>query len=156
MKQLKVWLCLICLMSTTAVLAEDGVGQTIQIYTRLNSYVGTPSWLLEIRDIDHGQTIPYVFDFISGDNFWVAMTYGRNYLISASTLQFSPYRSNPFYTTRSIHDFCHIESHGKIIRGESMYITINGNLSPNTERFNCSVSRFPDNHFTVPTPDSDN
>src|SRR5690349_5971957 len=88
----------------------DGVGQTIQINTRLHSFVGKPSWLLMIRDIDHDQNIPYVYDISRGDNFWMAFTYGHNYLITASTLQFAPYRSDP-YRVKVIHNFCNLESH---------------------------------------------
>lgn len=127
---------------------DSGLGQTIQINTQLTSFVGKPSWLLVIRDLDHGQNIPYIFDFRKGANFWVAMTYGRNYLITASTLQFSPYKLDP-YNTRHIPDFCHLESNGRVIRGESMSITIGGNLTPRTAGFNCDVTRFPDNQFTV-------
>lgn len=57
---------------------QDNFGQTIQINTRLNQYLGHPSWLLIIRDLDHGQNIPYLYDFESPTNFWLAFTYGRN------------------------------------------------------------------------------
>lgn len=131
---------------------EDGVGQNIQITTNLRSFVGKPSWLLMIRDIDHDQNIPYVFDFTRSDNFWLAFTYGHNYLITASTLQYAPYRSNP-YRTKVTYDFCHLESHGRIARGESLYVTITGDLSPNTDGYTCNIVRFKDNHFTVPSSD---
>jgi hypothetical protein len=152
--QLGIWLCLCSLAVSAYAQGENGMGQTIQINTRFHSYTGRPSWTLIIRDIDHEQNIPYVFDITKGTNFWVALTYSRNYLISVSTMQFSPYRRYPGNTKR-IRNFCHLESNGKIIKGESMYITIEGDLSPNTERFDCHISRFPDNHFTVATPDSD-
>lgn len=126
----------------------DGLGQTIQIYTQLRSFVGRPSWLLIIRDIDHNQNIPYLYDFTQGDNFWLALTYGHNYLIEASTLQFAPYHRNPF-TTRVIHDFCHLESHGRIQRGESMYIMLKGNLAPGCHTYSCSVSKYLDDNFNI-------
>lgn len=131
---------------------EDGVGQTIQIYTHLDSFAGRPSWLLVIRDIDHNQNIPYVYDFTDANNFWVAITYGRNYLIEASTLQFAPYRYSQYknsYSTRTIHNFCGLESRGRIIRGDSLYITISGDLTPDTNTFNCNVLRYANANFTV-------
>jgi hypothetical protein len=131
---------------------EDGVGQTIQINTRLQSFIGRPSWLLMIRDIDHNQTIPYVYDISRGDNFWLAFTYGHNYLITASTLQFAPYKANP-YRTKVIHNFCNLESHGRIARGESLQVIITGDLSPNTDSYSCNIMRFSDNHFSVPSSD---
>lgn len=127
---------------------EDGIGQTIQIYTRLTSFTGRPSWLLVIRDIDHNQNIPYLYDFYKGDNFWMALTYGHNYLVVASTLQFAPYRADP-YRTRTIHNFCGLESQGRIIRGQSLYITISGKLTPDTNTFDCNVLRYADSNFTV-------
>jgi hypothetical protein len=129
---------------------EDGIGQTIQIYTRFQSFVGKPSWLLVIRDLDHNENIPYLFDIKRGNNFWLALTRGRNYLIVASTLQIETYnpRCNTFKKYK-IHNFCHLESHGRIIRGESMYVTINGNLAPNTDRYTCNVSSYADANFTI-------
>lgn len=138
---LRIWLCLCCLVS----LAH---AQVIQINTQLYSFVGKPSWLLVIRDLDHGQTIPYVFDIRKGSNFWIAMTYGHNYLITASTLQFSPYKQDP-YNTKHISNFCHLESHGRVIKGDSFFVTVSGNLTPRINTFNCTVSQFPDNRSTI-------
>ncbi|WP_147277466.1 hypothetical protein [Aquicella lusitana] len=131
---------------------DDGVGQTIQIYTRFHTFVGRPSWLLVIRDVDHNQNIPYLFDIERGTNFWLAFTRGRNYLITISNLQFAPYKGMPYYNTRKINNFCHLESNGRIIRGESLYITIKGNLTPNTNTFTCYVSRYADSNFTIASP----
>lgn len=153
MKQLRIWLCL-CLLMTSAFAQDHGVGQTIQLYTRISSFVGQPTWLLMIRDVDHNQNIPYVFNITSGNNFWVAMTYGRNYLITASTLQFSPYRYYPGNTKR-INNFCQLESNGRIVRGESMHVTVTGDLSPYNQQYDCSVSRFPDNYFTIAPKNQD-
>lgn len=127
---------------------DDGLGQSLQIYTRLQRFVGVPSWLLIIRDVDKNQNIPYIFDFKTGNNFWVAFTYSRNYLITVSELQFSPYRRDPYYT-KKIKNFCQLESNGQIIRGKSFYITINGNLTPNTDTFTCHVSKYSDANFTI-------
>ena len=132
----------------------DGVGQTIQIYTQLHSFIGRPSWLLIIRDIDHNQNLPYLFDFNRGDNFWVAFTYGRNYVITVSNLQFAPYREWP-YKTRKINNFCQLESNGRINKGQSMYITIKGDLTPNAGTFSCYVSKYPDTNFTIVSPKTD-
>lgn len=140
-----------CVIPVSNAQENDGLGQTIQINTRFHSFVGKPSWLLIIRDIDHGQNIPYLYDISKGDNFWLAFTYGRNYLITVSNLQFSPYRYNP-YGTKKINDFCHLESNGRIIRGESMIITINGDLSPETDTFTCHVLKYTDSHFIVYKP----
>ena len=127
---------------------DDGLGQTIQIYTRFHSFVGKPSWLLIIRDLDHGQNIPYLYDIKRGDNFWLAFTFGSNYLITVSNLQFGPY-------PRKINNFCNLESNGQIIRGQSLYITINGDLSPNTNTFSCHVLKYADSNFTIVTPKQD-
>lgn|SRR3990167_8601402 len=133
---------------------SDDIGQTIQINTRLHSYVGKPSWLLIIRDIDHNENIPYLFDFKKGENFWVAITGGRNYLITVSTLQFSPYRRNPF-RSKKIKNFCQLESQGRIIHDKSFYITISGDLTPNTNSFRCDISSYIDPHFTIAAPGSE-
>lgn len=134
---------------------NDGLGQTIQIYTRFHSFVGKPSWLLIIRDLDNDQNVPYVFDITRGDNFWLVFTYGRNYLITVSNLQISTFKSryNDFAEFK-INDFCHLESHGRIIRGESMYITIEGDLSPDPNSISCHISKFADSRFTVASPSS--
>src|SRR5690242_9027168 len=96
---------------TAIIYADDAsLGQTIQIYTNLQSFTGKPSWLLLIRDVDNDQNIPYLYDFSRGDNFWLAFTMGRNYLISESTLHFSPYHYNPYYS-KKITNFCNLQSY---------------------------------------------
>jgi len=141
-------LCL-TLSTSYAQPGADGLGQTIQITTRFQSFVGNPSWLLIIRDIDHGQNIPYLFDINSGENFWVAFSYSRNYLILASTLQISTYQSRyNSYKNYKIHNFCHLESNGRIMRGESMFVTIQGDLSPNSDSYSCQISTYADTNFT--------
>lgn len=130
---------------------DEGVGQTIQIYTQLHSFIGKPSWLLIVRDLDHNQNLPYLFDIQTGNNFWVAFTYGRNYLITVSRLQFAPYRRWP-YKTRNINNFCDLESNGRIIKGQSIYITIKGDLTPTRDTFTCHVSNYSDANFTIVNP----
>src|SRR3990167_5866017 len=111
----KVLVAVLSTLITGSVFADpDDFGQTIQIYTQLKSFVGKPSWLLMIRDVDHGQNIPYMYDFEKGDNFWLAFTFGRNYLITASRLVFNP------YNRKKINNFCGLESEGQIIRGQSL------------------------------------
>jgi hypothetical protein len=130
---------------------EDNLGNSIQIYTRLHSYMGRPSWLLIIRDIDNGQNIPYLYDISRGDNFWMAFTFSRNYVITTSKLSFSPFRHNP-YGNKVIHNFCNLESNGRVIRGQSMQVRINGDLTPDTRTYTCSVARYQDAKTFVVTP----
>lgn len=129
---------------------DEGLGKTIQIYTRFHSFVGKPSWLLMIRDVDHNQNIPYVFDIRRGDNVWVALTYGKNYLITASTMSFETYKSryNKFKQYK-IKNFCNLESNGRINRNTAMYIVIDGDLSPDGNGIQCHVSKYPEANFTV-------
>ncbi|MFZ2315560.1 MAG: hypothetical protein WAW86_07890 [Gammaproteobacteria bacterium] len=125
-------------------------GQTIQITTRLHSFVGRPTWLLEIRDVDNNQTIPYLFDITRGGNFWIALTYGRNYLVTASRLKMSSYQSRyNIYDVHEVNDFCHLESNGRINKGESLYVTLQGDLSPNPDMYTCHVMKYGNAEFTV-------
>lgn len=133
------------------ILADNaGLGQTIQINTRLRSFLGKPSWLLIIRDVDHGENIPYLFDFSRGNNFWIAFTRSRNYLITVSNLQFSTYKSRlNEYKTYRINNFCQLESFGRIVRGQSMVINITGDLTPDSCTFSCHFSKYDDFDFTI-------
>jgi len=149
----RIWMSiLLCITSplSYAQIDDDGIGQTIQIYTRFHSFVGNPSWTLIIRDIDHDQNIPHLFDIARGENHWVVFTYSRNYLITVSRMQIETYRSRyNKYKNYRLNNFCHLESHGKISRGQSMYITIEGDLSPDTHTFSCSVATYPDGNFYI-------
>ncbi len=152
-------LILLCLTTTIgyAQTDDDGLGQTIQIQTYFHSWVGKPIWTLIIRDIDHNQNIPYLFDITRGENHWVVFTYSRNYLITVSRMQIETYRSHFFkYKNYRMNNFCNLESNGRIIRGESMYITLEGDLSPDTNTFSCQISRYPDGNFFIYNPDSAN
>lgn len=142
------WGC--ALLPSYAQETNNGIGQTIQVSTRFHSLVGKPSWLVIIRDLDHNQNIPYVFDIKKGENFWVLYTYGRHYLITVSELQISTYQSR-YNTFRryKVKNFCHLESNGRIQRGTSMYITINGDLTINRDTYSCHVSSYADPSFTV-------
>ena len=126
---------------------DDGnLGQTIQIYTHFRSIIGKPVWLLIIRDLDHGQVLPYLYEFKSGDNFWLALTHSRNYQITVSSLRFDPRRSK-------INNFCQLQS--GVIRGKSLYITMDGDLRADTSRFNCNVSRYADANFSIAPSNTD-
>ena len=118
-------------------------GQKIQIITQLHSFIGKPNWLIIIRDIDHNKNIPYLYSFSQGSNDWMIFTNTRNYLILSSELAFSPYRSNP-YQTRTIKNFCHLESQGRIISGQSLRIQLRGFLSLDLKNYHCSINRYQD------------
>ncbi len=113
--------------------------QTLQIYTNFKSIWGKPSWLLIIRDVDTGLVSPYLFDIQKNDNFWVAFSYGHNYRITASVLQFPG--------CAEIKNFCNLEN--GIISGKSMYMTLSGVLSPNPFMLKCHVMKYADSNFTI-------
>lgn len=147
---IQIWIFLFLCLNTVFAYADDGLGQTVQITTRLHSFVGKPTWVLIIHDLDHNQNIPYLFDIRKGENFWVAFTYSKNYVITASNLRISTYRSRfNKYRTYEIKNFCHLESHGRINRGESMFVTIKGNLFPCDDSYTCCITKYPDTHFTI-------
>ncbi len=131
-------------------IGRDGLGQTIQINMNLTGVTGKPTWLITIRDVDNNQNVPYMFDITKDNHYWLLFTYGRNYLISASDMQITKFseRYND-YRSYQIHDFCNIESHGRISRGESMSIWITGELTPNMDKIHCQVNRFNDPNFHV-------
>lgn len=131
----------------------NGFGQTIQIQTAFTAWIGRPMWMLEIRDLDHGVNIPYMFDITRGNNFWIPLTGGRNYLILGSVLQIASYRScvNDFCNFR-IRNFCNLESNGRINRGQSMIVNIAGRLTPNRNTYTCHVTKFPETVFNIYQP----
>lgn len=109
---------------------------TLQIHVNLKSFVGNPSWLLMIRDLEHNQNIPFLYDFTNKTHYWTAYSTGKNYLIVGSTLQFNkPHK-------KSIENFCSLESNGRIVRSKNMVIQISGTLKPNSTDLKCSVSAF--------------
>lgn len=146
------WLILQLFFSSTYA-NPDNMGQFIQIETRLHSFVGRPSWLIIIRDIDHNQNIPYLYDVERGNNFWVALTYSNHYLITASKLSIETYQSRyNKYKSYHINNFCHLESNGRISRGESMRIILEGNLTPNSNTSRCTIIRYKDPATFVAVP----
>jgi hypothetical protein len=149
------WLCFISTFSH-AQSDGDGIGRVIKIQTRLHSFVGKPQWLLIIRDLDHNQNIPHLYDIRKGDNHWVAFTYGQNYLITVSNLQFNTYKgSDNRFKSFKIKNFCNLQSFGSINRSVSMDILITGDLSANTATYTCHVSKYRDTNFTVVKPNQD-
>jgi len=143
-----IWLTAATLLATTVGYCQrgNGLGQTIQINTDFRSAISKASWTLIIRDIDHNQVIPYVYDIDQGTNYWMAFTYGRNYLITVSELTFYP-------SDRKIKNFCGLESMGAVERGTSMQIQLSGRLSRNPDTFNCNVLKYADSNFNINTPE---
>jgi hypothetical protein len=117
--------------------AQPSLGQILHIYTHFSNTVAPATWLLEIRENETGRVLPYIYEIHNNENFWIAFTSGRTYRITASTVKFGPYAQ--------IRNFCHLEN--GIIDGKSMWITLSGELSPDTRRFKCIVSQFKDMPF---------
>lgn len=142
------WIC-IALPSSYAS-PDDELGQTIQIQTRFRHLIGRGTFTIVIRDLDHNQTIPYMFDVIQPNNLWLIFTHSRHYLITASRLQMDKYTPccNQFKNNRTT-NFCHLESNGRIMRGRSMRVIITGDLSPHPYTYSCQVTTFPDRDFTI-------
>jgi hypothetical protein len=122
----------------------DNFGHTIQLQTNLRSFVGKPSWLIIIRDIDHNQVIPYLYDFENESNAWIAFTYSKNYLITVSELSFSP-------SGRKIKNFCQLESMGAVQHG-SIQVYLTGKLTPREYTSSCQILKFSDTNFNIATP----
>lgn len=117
--------------------------QTLQIYTNFKNILGKPSWLLIIRDVDTGLVSPYLFEIKNHDNFWVAFTFGHNYKITASTLQFEGCAVTK--------NFCGLEN--GIISGKSLYMTLSGQLTPDPRTLKCNVMKYGDTTFTIVNDD---
>jgi len=153
MKKLILWAWMLWIITNSMPIAHaemPEIGQTIQITTRFHSFIGKPSWLIIVRDVDNDLSMPYLFTIQRGENFWLLPTHGRNYLITVSNLQINTYQSRSNgYGAYKINNFCHLESHGRIIHGESLYITIEGDLTPDPSSVNCQVQRFKDPNFSM-------
>lgn len=122
----------------TSALAGDSIAQSLQIYTHFYRIVGSPTWLLELRDVESGQVFPYMFDVKNNDNFWIAFSKEHSYQVVASEVSFDDCK---------IHNFCNLES--GVLRGKSMFIRISGTLSPNRYASSCHVQKYSDNQFVV-------
>ncbi|HSW93100.1 MAG TPA: hypothetical protein VLJ15_01950 [Gammaproteobacteria bacterium] len=121
--------------------AARPLNQTIQITTHFRTITGNPVWLLILRDADSGVVMPYLYDVKNEDNFWLALSFGRNYIITASTLKFGPFAV--------IHNFCHLED--GVLAGKSMTVTLTGDLTPVSITSRCRVLKYNDNAFTIST-----
>lgn len=119
--------------------ASSPMGQAIQIYTQFKYFVGKPTWVLIIRDVDTGLVIPYIFDIRNNENYWVAFTYGHNYRITSSNLKFGTYAE--------ISNFCGLED--GILSGTSMYMTLTGVLTPDVKTSKCFVHQYKNSSFTI-------
>lgn len=144
---LMIGLSIVFMSAATTSTAESmgDLGQTIQISTNLTSFAEKPSWLLIIRDVDHNQVLPYLYDFTTEDNYWIALTYSRNYIVTVSELTFSP-------SGRKIHNFCQLESMGAIQRGNSISVNITGKLTPHAYTSHCQVLKYAGSNFNIATP----
>jgi hypothetical protein len=141
-----VGLLIFYLCTTTTVQAAGPFGQTVEINTNLRAIIGTPSWLVIVRNMETGEIIPYVFDFTNDSNFWLVLTYSRFYRITVSQLKFN--------NAISISNFCHLED--GILSQESMFVTLTGVLSPDPRSSRCFISRFKPYEFPVVEQHSDN
>jgi len=130
------WLGLAISFSIITANASGALGQTIQINTRFRSVINNPLpvWLLILRDADTGVVLPYLYDVRNNDNFWIAFSFGRNYIVTASTLKFGPFAI--------IHNFCHLED--SVLSGQSMIITLTGDLTPSPATSRCRVLKYKD------------
>jgi hypothetical protein len=130
-------LCLVNILPLKAS-AENPLGQTLQINTHFDSLQGHPTWLLMLRNVETGEVLPYLYEIKNYDNFWMALSYGRNYRIISSKLQFE--------SSKSISNFCHLED--GIISGKSYVIYLSGNLRPGGRDYVCHTSKFKNYDFT--------
>ncbi len=121
--------------------AQNDVAQTLSITTNLTAIVGDPVWLLELRDMESGQVLPYLFDVKNKDNFWVAYSKEHRYQVKASVLKFGPYAT--------VNNFCYLEN--GVMTGKSMTIHITGKLSPGLRRARCHVTKFNQPAFITTT-----
>lgn len=134
-------LSLACAIATPLI-AQDTFN-TIEIRTRFSSFIGKPTWLLTLRDVDAGVSYPYLFDIKRGENYWVIPAPGYHYLITVSNMRINSYDAfNNQYKTYEINDFCQIESAGRIIHGQSMLISIDGQLSKNSNGYRCQIQKW--------------
>jgi hypothetical protein len=133
-------LCL-CLLNISSTYAEESpFGQTFQITTRLNSYVGKPSWLIIVRDVNTGQVLPYLYDITTTDNFWLGFTFSHAYQVITSELEFGP-------PNAAIHNYCHLED--GVLDRESFTVTVTGDLTPNRLTSHCHVFKYKQFNFPI-------
>jgi hypothetical protein len=122
---------------------DNPLGQTFQINTRLDSYVGKPAWVIIVKDVATGQVVPYFFPIYEQDHFWINFTFTNAFRVILSELQFGP----PDVT---IKNFCHLQD--GILDRESLIISLTGKLTPDRSTSFCSVQRFKSYSFPIVTP----
>ncbi|HEX2548907.1 MAG TPA: hypothetical protein VHM20_03700 [Gammaproteobacteria bacterium] len=113
--------------------------QTLQIYTHFHNFVGKPTWLLIVRDVETGLVSPYIFDIRNNDNFWVAFTFGHHYKVTTSKVTFGQFAV--------INNFCGLEN--GILSGISMYMKLTGSLTPDPKTTKCHVTKYQNSQFTI-------
>jgi hypothetical protein len=126
--------CCIFFTSNVIALADSGIGETLNIYTQFKQFVGKPTWLLIIRDVETGLISPYIFDIRNNENYWIAFTYGHSYRVTVSNLKFGTYGE--------INNFCGLED--CILSGTSLYMTLKGVLTPDPKTTKCYIHPFKD------------
>jgi hypothetical protein len=135
------------LFNTFNVHAQDSpFGQTFQINTHLNSFVGKPSWLIIIRDVTTGQVLPFLYDFNTTENFWLGFTFAHAYQVTVSDLEFGP-------PNTVIHNFCHLQD--GILDRESFTINLTGDLTPNRHTSFCHIFKYKEYAFPIVQAQSD-
>ena len=122
---------------------DNPLGQTFQINTRLDSYVGKPAWVIIVKDVATGQVVPYFFPIYEQEQFWVNFTFTNAFRIILSELQFGP-------PDAIIRNFCHLQD--GILDRESLIINLTGRLTPDRRTSNCNVQRFKSYSFPIVTP----
>lgn len=145
MTKMKRLLCCIILSvswAMTSSVVANSLGQTIQINTRFHSIAGKPVWLLILRDPDTGVVMPYLYDIKNNDNFWLALSFSRNYVVTASRVKFGPFAI--------INNFCHLEN--GVLSRKSMIITLTGDLTPVPVTYKCHVLKYNDSAFPIAHP----
>jgi hypothetical protein len=140
---LKLYCLSFFILLTSLAHAEGKVAQTLSITTHFKSIVGNPVWLLELRDAESGQVLPYIFDIKNQNNFWMAFSKERSYRVKASVLKFGSYVR--------VNNFCYLED--GVLTGKSMYISLTGTIAPGLKRTRCHVIKFNQPEFSIAKPD---
>jgi hypothetical protein len=122
---------------------DNPLGQTFQINTRLDSYVGKPGWVIIVKDVATGQVMPYFFPIYERDHFWINFTFTNAFRVILSELQFGP-------PDAIIKNFCHLQD--GILDRESLIIDLSGKLTPDRRTSFCHVQRFKSYSFPIVTP----
>ncbi|MES2218941.1 MAG: hypothetical protein V4501_11085 [Pseudomonadota bacterium] len=132
-----------CLTHSLPIMAQDSpLGQTFQINTRLESFVGKPAWVIIVKDVANGQVVPYYFPIYESEQFWINFTFTNAFRVILSELQFGP-------PDMVIRNFCHLQD--GILDKESLIINLTGRLTPDRRTSECHVERFKSYSFPIVT-----